>query len=543
MERLETTSALRPQPPAMSTGPALVDMAGVTKSFPGGTALHGVDFDVHLGEVHALVGQNGAGKSTLMKILGGLYPDHGGEVKISGQPARLTSPREAMRLGIAVIHQEFSLVPTLTIAENILLGHEPGHGPILRRQHIHTAAAARLQEFDLPLPLEQKVAAVGVATQQLTEIAKALSMRARVLVMDEPTARLSAPEKQKLFAIVRQLVSQDVAVVYISHFLEEIFEIADRVTILRDGRIVATRPASELDFRDVTSMMAGRETDGLARRTGRQPRNTRPVMLEINSLTREPFYRNVELSVREGEILGIGGLVGSGRTRLARAIVGVEPAAQGTIKITGRKVAPRSSGHALRLGIALLPENRKTEGLVLTRPASDNVAMMALQTTLAKRGVVRRRKRRTVVSELFHRLGIKPADPELDAQRFSGGNQQKIALAKVLAAGAKILILDQPTAGVDVVTKSQLHDVIRELAAGGVAILLISDEIEELLALSDTIAVMRGGTLIHTADAHNVDREGLLHLVTTGQTPGHRAGHALRDAPVSGPDKGESGCF
>jgi ribose transport system ATP-binding protein len=520
MERLETASAGQSRPPAMSARPTLVDMVEVTKRFPGGTALHGVDFDVRVGEVHALVGQNGAGKSTLMKILGGLYPDHGGEVRIGGQPARLTSPREAMRLGISVIHQEFSLVPSMTIAENILLGHEPNHGPVLRKRQIHAAAAAQLREVDLPLPLEHKVGAVGVATQQLTEIAKALSMRARVLVMDEPTARLSAVEKDKLFSIVRQLVSQDVAVVYISHFLEEIFEIADRVTVLRDGRVVATRPASELDIRGITSMMAGVETEGLTRRDRRQPQDTRPVVLQVNGLTREPFYRDIELSVREGEILGIGGLVGSGRSRLARAIVGVEPAAQGTITLTGRKVAPRSSGHALRLGIGLLPENRKTEGLVLTRPASDNIAMMALQTGLAKRGVVRLRKRQAMVSRLFHRLGIKPARPELEAQRFSGGNQQKIALAKVLAAGGKVLILDQPTAGVDVVTKIQLHDVVRELAAGGAAILLISDEIEELLALSDTIAVMRGGNLMHTASAHDVDREELLHLVTTGKAQG-----------------------
>ena len=537
MERLETASAAASSPATatMSTRPALVDMVGVTKSFPGGTALHGVDFDVHVGEVHALVGQNGAGKSTLMKILGGLYPDHGGEVKIGGQPARLTSPREAMRLGVAVIHQEFSLVPTMTVAENILLGHEPGHGPILRRQQIRTEAAARLREIDLPLPLEQKVAAAGVATQQLTEIAKALSMRARVLVMDEPTARLSAQEKYKLFSIVRQLVRQDVAVVYISHFLEEIYEIADRVTVLRDGRVVTTRPTSELDVRGVTSLMAGRETDDTADRGTRRAQNARPVMLEINRLTREPFYRNVALSVREGEILGIAGLVGSGRTRLARAIVGVEPAAGGTIELACREISPRNPGQALRLGIGLLPENRKTEGLVLTRPAGDNIAMMALQTSLAIWGVVRLRKRRTVVSQLFHQLGIKPASAELEARRFSGGNQQKIALAKVLAAGAKALILDQPTAGVDVVTKRQLHDVIRELAAGGVAILLISDEIEELLALSDTITVMRAGNLMPIASADSVDREELLHLITTGQAMNRRDDHSRTDASADRP--------
>jgi ABC-type sugar transport system ATPase subunit len=526
---MNTTDVVEPS----TGGPRgrLVDMVEIKKHFAGGTVLHGVDFGVQAGEVHALVGQNGAGKSTLMKILGGIYPDYEGETLIGGVPVRLDSPRRSMQLGIAVIHQEFSLVPSMTIAENILLGHEPAQRPVLRKQAIRQTAADRLREVGLKLPLDRAVGAVGVATQQLTEIAKALSRKAQVLVMDEPTARLSEQERLKLFDIVRGLAARGVGIVYISHFLEEIFEIANRVTVLRDGRVVAVRAVADLDVKAVTSLMAGGQAvEGTKRRAPRTRQDAKPA-LELIGLTHGPFFRDVSLQVGSGEILGVAGLVGSGRSRVARAIVGAAPGWTGEIRLAGRAIKPRSTGHALRLGIGLLPENRKTEGLVLTRSAGDNVSMMALQTSLTRIGVVRREQRRRMIADLFERLKITPPVPKLAARNFSGGNQQKIALAKVLGAGVKVLVLDQPTAGVDVVTKHQLHELIHELSGSGVGILLISDELDELLGLGSRIAVMRSGNLIETKSTEGITRGELLHDITVGRGQGVAADDALSGNP------------
>lgn len=386
--------------------------------------------------MHALIGQNGAGKSTLMKVLGGLYSDYGGEIHVDGQPIRLDSPRKAIETGIAVIHQEFSLVPTLSIAENILLGREPTHGPLLRKRDITGAATQHLADAGLELPLRTTVGSVGVAVQQQTEIAKALSMDARVLVMDEPTARLSAGEKRTLFRIIRDLAGRGVAVIYISHFLEEVFEIAGRVTVLRDGHVIATQPTSDLSPTRVTELMAGRE---LARAD--QVRPPRPVSsavpaLSLDAVAHEPYFRDVTLTVGKGEIVGVAGLVSSGRTRLGRVIAGADPVTAGTIRLGDKQVRPRSIGHALRLGIAGLPENRKTEGLVLGRSAAENIAMMALQTALSRLGVIRRGAYRDLVKRSISDLDVKPARGDLPARAFSGGNQQKLALAKVLAARA-----------------------------------------------------------------------------------------------------------
>jgi ABC-type sugar transport system ATPase subunit len=492
----------------------LLAMRGVRKRFAGGEVLHGVDFTLETGSVHALVGQNGAGKSTLMKVLGGVYADHTGEVEIEGRPVRLDTPRQAFDAGVAVIYQEFALIPHLTVAENIALGREPERRRgLIDRRAIRDRSVREAEALGISLPIDAEVGSLGVAEQQLTEVVKALSRNARILVMDEPTARLSPGERDRLFGHIRRFSAAGVGIVYISHFLEEVFAVADTVTVLRDGRVVATRPSAELDLDRLAALMVG----GALAHTARVESSAvvdAPPAIELDALSVEG-RPPLSLSVGPGEVVGFAGLVGSGRTRLARAIVGVGHS-NGTIRVAGREVHIGSPAVAARLGVVMLPEDRRVDGLVLPGSIGANITLTALGRSLTRSGFVRRRERARVIAGLMERLAIVPRDPERAVRTLSGGNQQKVLMARAFAAAARVLVLDQPTAGVDVGAKAELYERIREAARTGVAVLLISDDHDELLSLSDRNVVMHSGRVVGVRDVEGFDRERLLAATTTG---------------------------
>jgi len=501
---------MTPSPGAPSP---LLAMRHVRKSFAAGEVLHGVDFTLERGQIHALVGQNGAGKSTLMKVLGGVYPDHSGEVSLDGQPVHLSSPGAALDHGIAVIYQDFALVPAFSVADNIALGREPrGRFPgSISHRALRERSAQEATVLGIDVPVSEPVGRLGVADQQLTEVVKALSRNARILVMDEPTARLSPAERDRLFATMRRLKQGGVGIVYISHFLEEVFLVADQVTVLRDGNVVATRPAAELDLASLASLMVGSTLAVLKRATDR---SVRPGTAALELRNFSPLRRPpVALGIQPGEILGLAGLVGSGRTRLARAVVGDLPSS-GERLVEGRLVQFRSPVDAAKAGILLLPEDRKRDGLVLPSTVASNLSLTALRGALSRLGFVRRAERRRLVTDLVERFRILPPDPARPVRTLSGGNQQKVLMGRAFGARASVLLLDQPTAGVDVGVKAELYGQVREMARDGVAFLIISDDLDELLLLSDRIIVMRAGSADQPRDAESFSRAGLLEAIT-----------------------------
>jgi len=490
----------------------LLEMEGITKDFSGGRVLFGVDFSLHPGEVHALVGQNGAGKSTLMKILAGVYPDHGGQVRLGGEPVDLRDPRDALEHGVAVIYQEFALVPEMTVAENIALGQEPGSRGIVEHGTIRADAVAESERLGIDLPVDAPVKQLGVAGQQLTEIVKAISRRARILVMDEPTARLSGTERERLFDTIRDLAASGVGIVYISHFLEEIFEVADRVTVLRDGNVVAVEPTSALDLGSLAQLVVGREV--LERQSRRATTASGEPGLRLQGLSVPGRAGPLDLEVERGEILGLTGLVGSGRTSLARAMVGMERSATGEVTVGSWSGLPAHPGQAAEVGILLLAEDRKRQGLVLQRTVAENMALTALRSSLSSRGFVRLRERARVVGELIERLHLVPPRPNAPTSSLSGGNQQKVVFARAIAADARVLILDQPTAGVDIGAKEELYAQVDRLAREGVAIIFISDDLDEILRMSDRIVIMRRGRPEAPVPTDGIDRAQLLEAIS-----------------------------
>ncbi len=494
-------------------GAPLLAMRAVRKSFAAGEVLHGVDFTLERGQIHALVGQNGAGKSTLMKVLGGVYPDHTGEIVIEGRPVHLASPRAALDHGIAVIYQDFALVPAFTVADNIGLGREPrGRVPgSLSHGELRARSAREAIELGIDVPVDQPVRHLGVAEQQLTEVVKAVSRDARILVMDEPTARLSPGERDRLFETMRRLRANGVGIVYISHFLEEVFSVADRVTVLRDGHVVATRDAVELDLPTLAGLMVGTALTAFTRDSVRAVRPGTPALeLRDFSVSGRP---PVTLAVQPGEIVGFAGLVGAGRTRLGRAIVG-DLRATGEHLVGGRPARFGIPADAARAGVLLLPEDRKRDGLVLPSPVGANLSLTALRAALSRWGFVRRTARRSLVADLIARFRILPPDPDRPVKTLSGGNQQKVLMGRAFGARAEVLILDQPTSGVDVGAKVELYDQVRAMARDGVAFLLVSDDLDELLLLADRIVVMRGGRADPARPAESFTRAGLLEAIT-----------------------------
>ncbi len=479
-------------PAAASSEPApALRMRGIRKSFPGVLALAGVDLDVRRGEVHVLLGENGAGKSTLMKILSGALARDAGTIEIDGRAAALASPRAARDTGIAIIHQELALVPEMTVAENIFLGRAPTRFGLLDQPRMVREASTFLSRLGANIDPNQRVAELSIAQRQLVEIARALSLNARILIMDEPTSALTDRESQRLFATISGLTAQGTAIVYISHRLDEIFAIGDRITVLRDGRNVATQEVRSADRRDLIRLMANRDVDELVTQI---PRLHGAARLRVEGLTHGHTLHDVSFSVRSGEIVGFAGLLGAGRTEIARAIFGLEPFDQGTIFVDEKPVVIRSASDAIAAGIGFVTEDRKREGLVLSRSVRDNIALPILR-RLARLGIVRRAEEQATAESSVRELNIRTPSVGQLAQNLSGGNQQKIVLAKWLATGARILFLDEPTRGIDVGSKAEIYMLINELAAAGVAIVLMSSDLPEVLALSDRVLVMREGRI------------------------------------------------
>ncbi|MBO0805508.1 MAG: sugar ABC transporter ATP-binding protein [Nocardiopsaceae bacterium] len=515
-----------------------LEMRDITKSFGDVAVLRGVSLELAPGEIHGLVGQNGAGKSTLTRILAGGHADYGGTVRIDGSPVRLGSPRDAARHGIAVIYQDFSLVPQLSAADNIMLGSEPGR-VTFRAKSIRQAAARLLDTAGMAdtIPLDAEVRTLSAAVRQRVEIAKALTRNARVLVLDEPTARLADADRERLFALMRQVAARGTALIFISHFLGEVLDVTSRLTVLRDGAFTASGQAADFGTTSLTTAMLGRElaaveeeeaSDKIRGRAavlpGGHPRTPdatartapgTPALLAATGLAGGRQVRDVSLAVHGGEVVGLAGLVGSGRSTLARMLVGATPLREGSLRIRGKAVRLRSPRAALRAGLALVPEDRRAQGLVTTSPASENVVLMALAGT-GRAGIVGPRSLRKIAREAIATYEVRPPDADLGGGAFSGGNQQKLVLARAILANPDVLVADQPTAGVDVGTKAQIHTIIRDLAGAGKGVLLISDDLDELLALSDRLLVMRSGTVVSEVAGTAATRDQLVGAMSAG---------------------------
>ncbi|MCS6834581.1 MAG: sugar ABC transporter ATP-binding protein [Anaerolineae bacterium] len=474
--------------------PPILELHGISKSFPGVQALSGVDFSLELGEVHALLGENGAGKSTLIKIISGVYQADQGQMLIDGQPYAFHNPREAQRAGVATIFQELILYPELTVAENIFMGHAPRsrYGLIdwraMRQRAQELLASLEIYDMDV----DSKVGAMSVGKRQRVEIAKALSHNARILIMDEPTAALTEADVERLFNIVRLLKQRGVSIIYISHRLEEIFMLADRVTVLRDGQHVATKAVRDTHESDLIQMMVGREIDDLFPKL---PSQLGATVLRVRGVARHPLPRGVSLEVRAGEIVGLAGLVGSGRTELAHVLFGITTAQEGEIWLDGQRVQIKNPSQAMRLGIAYVPEDRGNQGLIKQMKVRENTSLAILR-SIARSGFINHQAERDLADRFVRELSIRTPSIEQVVNKLSGGNQQKIVVSKWLASKPKLLIMDEPTRGVDVGAKSEIHRLISQLASEGMAILMISSELPEILGMSDRVLVMREGRIV-----------------------------------------------
>ena len=472
----------------------LLRMEQISKAFPGVQALQSVDFELREGEVHALVGENGAGKSTLIKVLAGVHRPDTGTVWLQGRPLHARSPRDMMDAGVRVIYQELHLVPGLSVAENLFLGREPirsGTRGVVNWSEMYQQSEAILKRFGLRIDPRAKVGQLGVAYQQIIEIAKAVSCAARVVVMDEPTAALTERETEQLFGIIRDLRKQQVSIVYISHRLEEIQRIADRVTVLRDGRHIITARQNDLPSEQIIRHMVGRSVDEY------YPKEALPkgkVLLEVEDLSRHGVCRNVSFQLRSGEILGLAGLVGSGRTEIAELLFGRRRSDCGTIRIAGQPIRVRSPRHAIQHGLGLIPEDRKRDGLVLAMSVFDN-ATLAILKRHSVCGVVRRQRLAHLVQQATKEIRLKAASPAHQVKNLSGGNQQKVVLAKWLLHDCQIYIFDEPTRGVDVGAKREIYRLMEELARRGAGIIMISSDLPEVLNMSDRILVVREGQI------------------------------------------------
>ena len=490
-----------------------LSMKGVCKSFPGTLAVDNVDFDVRAGEVHAVIGENGAGKSTLMKIIAGSFDDYTGSIFIGSKETKLHSPVMSKKNGIEMIYQELSLALPLSISENVLVGRLPKKGLFLDKAKIYRETKRCLKMVGLEhLDPDLEIEEISQHESQLVEIGKALGNNPCILVMDEPTSALSREEVERLFEIIKSLKKRGLAIIYISHHLPEIFEIADRVTVMRDGKKIDTRAIDEVTSEELVQMMVGHSVkEFYAHETHTQPEER----IRVEDLTREGFFHNVSFKANKGEILGFCGLSGAGRSEIARVLVGLDDRHSGKVFIDGREINPKTMSQALTEGIAYLTENRKTEGLALRLDVKENI-LAGIVPELAKNGIYSEKAGMGKVLELIEELVIYPPDPERISGNLSGGNQQKVLLAKWLAMDPKVLILDEPTRGVDIGAKMTIHESIKKLAAGGTTILLISSDLPELVSLSNRVVIMRQGHLIHEMDHSECTEESVL-LAANGE--------------------------
>jgi ribose transport system ATP-binding protein len=493
---------------------ALISVRDVSKTFPGVRALSGVRFDLEAGEVHALMGENGAGKSTLMKILAGVYTKDSGTILYNGEPTDFASPREAQAAGIGIIHQELQLMNHLTAAQNIFIGREPKRvfGLFLDEEKLNRNARAILEHMNLNLDPRTVVGGLTVAKQQMVEIAKALSFNSRVLIMDEPTAALNNAEIAELFKMIRELKGRGVGIVYISHKMDELKQISDRVTVLRDGEYVGTVPTATTSIETIISMMVGRKLGDAPREAAAPPRSE--IALEVRNLNCGPLVRNVSFALRRGEILGFAGLMGAGRTEVARAVFGADRAQSGEIVVLGRRASIRSPKQAVKAGIGYLSEDRKRYGLAIGMDVASNIVMADLGRYLSLSVFLNRRQIRETVTRFIRLLDIRTPSPAQEVRLLSGGNQQKIVVAKWLARDCDILFFDEPTRGIDVGAKAEIYKLLRGLADQGKAIVMISSELPEILRMSDRIVVMCEGRITGELSAQDASQERVMQLAT-----------------------------
>jgi len=490
-------------------------MQGISKRYPGVVALDNVSFEVLPGEVHALCGENGAGKSTLMKILAGAVARDTGDIRLNGEPLSLHTPQDAMGRGINIIYQEFNLVPHLSAAENIYLGREPAAAVpgFINFKKLYGDAQTVMDSLGVPVDVRTEVSRLSVAQQQMVEIAKATSRNSVIIAMDEPSATLTDHELQNLFTLIRKLKTQGVGIIYISHRMEEIFDICDRVTVMRDGQYVATKRIEDTSRDEVIKMMVGRE---LKESIPKRPAPLGEPLLEVRGLTRRGVFEDITFTVRRGEVVGLGGLVGAGRTEVARAIFGADAIDAGEIRFNGKPVHPRSPREAIGLGIGLVPEDRKSLGLILNMVVRENTTLANLD-LLTMLGFVNQKKEREVAEKYTKDLRVRTPSIEQEVRNLSGGNQQKVVLAKWLFTDSQLLIFDEPTRGIDVGSKVEIYELMNELAAQGKGILMITSELPELLGMSDRVLVMHEGRLAGELPRAEATQEKVMHLATGGE--------------------------
>ncbi|MFM9107844.1 MAG: sugar ABC transporter ATP-binding protein [Chloroflexota bacterium] len=499
-----------------STMPVL-ELRGVTRRFPGVVALDGVDFSLRAGEVHALLGENGAGKSTLIKIIGGAVRRDGGELLLDGTVRDFATPSAALEAGIAVIYQELVLCPHLSVAENVLMGHLPRTSGMTIDWPGARAEARRIfDSLGVSIPVDARLDRLSTAQQQMVEIAKALSRDSRILVLDEPSAVLGQRDLEHLFAVVRRLRERGVAIVYISHRLEEIFEIADRVTVLKDGRLAGSWPVGEVSMTGLVRAMTGRDMGEV---TVPMAPDHAPVLLEARGLSRTGAFHGVSLEVKAGEIVGVAGLSGSGRTELLRALFGADAPDGGEVRVDGKTARFRSPAQAMRLGLGFLPEDRKTQGLLMNRDVAENITLASLG-GFARAGLLEPRRIAAAVREQVSSLRIACRGPRQLVATLSGGNQQKVVLGRWLTRKSRILLFDEPTRGVDVGAKEEIYRLIHHLASQGAAVLVVSSELKELFQLCTRIVGLREGRLVGEFHAGALREEDIVDAMLLGE-PSH----------------------
>ncbi|MFD5462814.1 sugar ABC transporter ATP-binding protein [Kitasatospora sp. NPDC127059] len=497
----------------MSSPVELLRIEGIRKTFPGVVALDGVDFDLRRGEVHVLLGENGAGKSTLIKMLSGAYTPDAGRIRVDGQEVRIHGAQDAERLGIATIYQEFNLVPDLTVAENIFLGRQPRRFGMIDRKKMEANAEALLARVGVDVSPRARVRELGIARLQMVEIAKALSLDARVLIMDEPTAVLTSEEVEKLFAIVRSLREDGVGIVFITHHLEEIAALGDRVTVIRDGRSVGQVPASTPED-ELVRLMVGRSIE---QQYPRQRPDRGAALLSVEGLTRDGVFHEVNFQVHAGEVVGIAGLVGAGRTEVVRAVFGADPYDGGTVTVSGTQLKRHDVSAAMAAGIGLVPEDRKGQGLVLDASVEENLGLVTMRAA-TRGGLVDRKAQHAAAERIARQLGVRMAGLGQQVRTLSGGNQQKVVIGKWLLADTKVLILDEPTRGIDVGAKVEIYQLINELTAAGAAVLMISSDLPEVLGMSDRVLVMAQGRVAGELAGDEATQDAVMSLAVSTPT-------------------------
>ena len=494
-------------------GELLLQMSGVQKRFGGAVALQGTNLSIRAGEIHALLGENGAGKSTMLKILAGVHVNDGGTIKLGGKDFRIGSPQDSIEQGIAVIYQEPSLFLDLTLAENVFIGRQPKKSRIIDWKFAQNEAKRLFKELGVDLDPKRQARGLSIADQQVVEIAKALSMNANIILMDEPTAALSATEVERLMTVMKSLKAANKAVIFVSHRLDEVFAISDFITVMRDGATVSDNPVEKTDLQKVIKEMVGRELTEMFPKTENKIGS---VVLEVNDLTNPAYFRNISFTVKKGEIVALAGLVGAGRSEVARAIFGVDKYETGSVKINGKALPAGSPVAAMKEKIALVPEDRRQQGLFMVAGVNRNISIESF-TNLVDRGLINFKRERELTNTWKEKLSIKFSNQNDPVERLSGGNQQKTVLAKWLATDPDLLIVDEPTRGIDVATKAEVHRLINQAASEGKAVLMISSELPEVLGMADRIIVMREGRQVAELSRKEATQEKVISAATTGK--------------------------